>query len=261
MLAPNKKTKNSDNNKESIFEGTLKQFKKLNFNRDIGKYLESISTELQLMEEMQIGVYLVDYSSGKYLYLSDYLKDLLGINKDEEIEIGVQSLVNHMHPEDSASLFSILKKVSNTIKLLDEKEKETISFKINYRLKSKEGGFIWVMQMNKIIVSQDLSFPIDFGYIVSVPDNNNFSEVIGYLKSDQNSWVIKHKNKVSHSLIKDLSAREIEVLNLASKGLKSKEIAVMLEISFQTIKIHKKNIIKKLGVSSTLEAIRIYEKK
>ena len=116
------------------------------------------------------------------------------------------------------------------------------------------------MQMNKIILSTELLFPIDLGIIIPIPDNSNFSEVVGYLKSNQNSWVLKYKKKINHDLIKNLSEREIEVLNLASKGHKTKEIAVILEISFQTIKIHKRNILKKLDVSSTLEAIKIYEK-
>ncbi len=250
---------NDKDKSKSIAIDTLKQFKKLNLNKDIGNYLDDISAQLQLMEEMQIGVFIIDYSTGKCLYFNNYLKQLLGISKIEVIRI--DSYAKHLHPDDIIPLFQILTKTAKTLKTLDEQEKSSVSFKVNYRIKTNKGRYSWVMQMNKIILSTELLFPIDLGFIIPIPDNSNFSEVVGYLKSDQNSWVLKYKKKINHDLIKNLSEREIEVLNLASKGHQTKEIASILEISFQTIKIHKRNILKKLDVSSTLEAIKIYEKK
>jgi DNA-binding CsgD family transcriptional regulator len=261
LLDSNKKSTdlNDKDKSKSIAIDTLKQFKKLNLNKDIGNYLDDISAQLQLMEEMQIGVFIIDYSTGKCLYFNNYLKQLLGISKIEVIRI--DSYAKHLHPDDIIPLFQILTKTAKTLKTLDEQEKSSVSFKVNYRIKTNKGRYSWVMQMNKIILSTELLFPIDLGFIIPIPDNSNFSEVVGYLKSDQNSWVLKYKKKINHDLIKNLSEREIEVLNLASKGHQTKEIASILEISFQTIKIHKRNILKKLDVSSTLEAIKIYEKK
>ncbi|KAA6310930.1 Oxygen regulatory protein NreC [termite gut metagenome] len=49
---------------------------------------------------------------------------------------------------------------------------------------------------------------------------------------------------------KDLSAREIEVLALLSKGLINKEIADKLSISLNTVVSHRKNITGKLSIKS-----------
>ncbi|MGH1439820.1 MAG: response regulator [Cellvibrionaceae bacterium] len=54
---------------------------------------------------------------------------------------------------------------------------------------------------------------------------------------------------------KVLSNREHEILMLVSKGYTSKEIGVMLELSFHTVNAHVKNIYKKLSVSNKTEAI------
>ncbi len=259
-MIPNSTKSKSFDIQNDFIESTLKQFAKLNFNKDIGEYLSSIATELQLMEEMQLGVYLLDYKTGKYLYFSDYLKELMGIKKKENTDLDISYCVKLIHPEDSVCLFQILNKVSKTIKSLDEQEKRTISFKINYRIKTKNNHYSWVMQMNKVIYSATLDFPIYLGYIVSVPDNNSFKQIAGYLKSSSNSWVLKYKPQNKKRVLKNLTEREEEVLKLANKGNNSKEIALMLDISIETIKIHKKNIIKKLGVNSTLNAIRMYEK-
>jgi DNA-binding CsgD family transcriptional regulator len=49
---------------------------------------------------------------------------------------------------------------------------------------------------------------------------------------------------------RDLSAREIEVLALVSKGYINKEIADKLNISLTTVITHRKNITEKLGIKS-----------
>lgn len=55
----------------------------------------------------------------------------------------------------------------------------------------------------------------------------------------------------------NLTKREIEVLRLISKALSNKEIAKELYISDQTVSVHRKNIMRKLGVSSTAGLIKV----
>lgn len=55
----------------------------------------------------------------------------------------------------------------------------------------------------------------------------------------------------------DLSAREIEVLVLLTKGFINKEIADKLSISLTTVISHRKNIVEKLGIKS-VSGLTIY---
>ena len=69
------------------------------------------------------------------------------------------------------------------------------------------------------------------------------------------------KNPVAFENIEDselieLSAREIEVLEQLSKGLKNKDIADNLFISFSTVKKHIENIYKKLQAHNRIELIQ-----
>ena len=59
-----------------------------------------------------------------------------------------------------------------------------------------------------------------------------------------------HANMAPDTTSHDLSAREIEVLVLITKGLINKEIADKLNISLTTIISHRKNITEKLGIKS-----------
>lgn len=57
-----------------------------------------------------------------------------------------------------------------------------------------------------------------------------------------------------HSPAPDLSAREVQVLELIVRGLPNKQIAFALSIAEHTVKNHVKNILSKLGVQDRTQA-------
>ncbi len=54
-----------------------------------------------------------------------------------------------------------------------------------------------------------------------------------------------------------LTQREIEILQLIGKAMDNREIGAKLFISHQTVSVHRKNIMRKLGVNSTANLIKI----
>jgi DNA-binding NarL/FixJ family response regulator len=63
--------------------------------------------------------------------------------------------------------------------------------------------------------------------------------------------------KTENQLVKKLTEREMEVLVIASKGKRNKEIAADLNIDETTVKKHMSNIISKLHVGNRVEAINL----
>ncbi|MEL6925134.1 MAG: response regulator transcription factor [Bacteroidota bacterium] len=55
----------------------------------------------------------------------------------------------------------------------------------------------------------------------------------------------------------NLTKREIEILRLITQALSNKQIAKELFISDQTVSVHRKNIMRKLGVSNTAGLIKL----
>jgi DNA-binding NarL/FixJ family response regulator len=53
-----------------------------------------------------------------------------------------------------------------------------------------------------------------------------------------------------------LTEREIEILRLLAKGNSSADIAESLHLSTHTVNTHRKNILRKLDMSSTVELVR-----
>jgi len=59
----------------------------------------------------------------------------------------------------------------------------------------------------------------------------------------------------SHSVPK-LAARELQVLRLVANGLSSQEIAAQLNITHGTVEVHRRNIMRKLGLHRAVELTR-----
>ena len=58
-------------------------------------------------------------------------------------------------------------------------------------------------------------------------------------------------------LVKQLSARQREVLQQIAAGLRSKQISYAMNLSEKTVKMHRSLIISKLGTSTVADAIRV----
>ncbi|MCL4109269.1 UNVERIFIED_CONTAM: hypothetical protein GTU68_063037 [Idotea baltica] len=57
-------------------------------------------------------------------------------------------------------------------------------------------------------------------------------------------------------MVNDLTKREHQILKLITQAFSNKEIAQELFISDQTVSVHRKNIMRKLGVSNTVSLVR-----
>jgi DNA-binding NarL/FixJ family response regulator len=65
------------------------------------------------------------------------------------------------------------------------------------------------------------------------------------------------KEKENEDLQLLLSAREIEVLKHFSEGMNNKGISEKLGISIRTVESHKNHIVRKLGLKSTVEMVKV----
>jgi DNA-binding NarL/FixJ family response regulator len=55
----------------------------------------------------------------------------------------------------------------------------------------------------------------------------------------------------------DLTAREVEVLRLAARGLRNRDIARVIGRTDETVKVHPKHVMAKIGVADRTEAVTV----
>ena len=66
----------------------------------------------------------------------------------------------------------------------------------------------------------------------------------------------RDRERADREKLARLTAREMEVLELAARGKHAKEIAQELAISPRTVEVHKTRIMDKLGVRNVAELVR-----
>ncbi len=74
---------------------------------------------------------------------------------------------------------------------------------------------------------------------------------------DQNGHTMKTPLRDFFHLRFELTKREVEVLGQIMSGLSNREIAEALFISEQTVCVHRKNILRKVGVNNTQKLLKI----
>lgn len=100
-----------------------------------------------------------------------------------------------------------------------------------------------------VAVNEIISGNTYMGEGVSFANNGNKSAVPTFHANlfEEDRFIKKHH----------LTRRELEILRLITQALSNKEIAKELFISDQTVSVHRKNIMRKLGVSNTAGLIKM----
>ena len=80
------------------------------------------------------------------------------------------------------------------------------------------------------------------------------------LQASREFITLVRKSEQVKSLLQRLTPRELEIFHLVITGKLNKQIASDLNIAEQTVKIHRGNITKKMGVKSVAELVRLAEK-
>jgi FixJ family two-component response regulator len=62
---------------------------------------------------------------------------------------------------------------------------------------------------------------------------------------------------IVNSLFDSLTPREQEVMRLVTTGLRNKQVAAELGVSEITVKVHRGNVMRKMGANSLVDLVRI----
>lgn len=99
------------------------------------------------------------------------------------------------------------------------------------------------------------------GYLLKNADEEELVEAIDIVNSGRKYYSAEITERMINNMaiqgddFKGLSKKESEILQLLTKGLTTKEIALQLFISTRTVETHRANLLKKLDVKNTPELI------
>ncbi|MEO9022179.1 MAG: helix-turn-helix transcriptional regulator [Ginsengibacter sp.] len=206
-------------------------------------------------------IYLLDYTSGRYLRMSKSTQLILGYDCKEWIEHGIDFTIDHYAGDDlkvyNEKIFpdrlQILKNIPTT-------EQPNYIFTYNLRLKNSKGEFVNLLQRNCFMKSDQNGLPLlSLGVVTNIEHYKKENPVIQLVeKISPESLATETVFKKVYYLYEEdriFSKREKEVLLWVADGLNSKEIADKLFISEGTVINHRKNMLMKSGAKNVAELI------
>ncbi|WP_372755394.1 LuxR C-terminal-related transcriptional regulator [Mariniflexile sp.] len=192
-------------------------------------------------------------------YISKNMSSCLGLNKDMFEKEGMRYFWGRMHPEDIEPWLKALNELMDfTLSEIALKDRSKMSYTWNYRLKNVEGNYVNIIQ-NTTPIEFDLNDKPIIGLAhYTVLDSRIKMEICASAKllNENDEYETKYFNNFSQKLLSDaVSNRERDVIRLLILNHSSKVIAEKLNISPNTVDTHRRNILKKLNISSTGELI------
>jgi len=208
---------------------------------------------LSLVENSSMTIY--DIFQKRYVFIRSRFRELIDYDEKAAAEQGYAFFFRLMHPDDIAFVLDTTIRALEYIIGLAPEERKDYKTVFEFRLRDREGKYIRFIQQ---VVNLELDLAGNMWLILILMDvNPNQQGGKQMLRSTVNMKTgrvipfTEEKDKKQSQLTK----REIEILGLIAKGMASKEIADQLFLSVNTVNNHRQNIIEKMDVSNTSEAL------
>ena len=141
-------------------------------------------------------------------------------------------------------------------KSIDQKERSRYSTFSRIRLQNSDGSYSYINHRT-IYVKSLPNGSVWLALCIYAPATDLIPTkgIDGKIIDVQTGNVITYE-KYTNNNKNLLSQRELEILNLVAKGMGSKKIAEELNIALHTVYRHRQNIINKMKVANTAEAVK-----
>lgn len=214
-------------------------------------------TERNLDNETGYGYSCIfNWSEMRYTYVGCSIKKVLGYEKELFLTQGFEFSVRIIHPHDFERLKSIYEVIFNYYYRTPAEERARLRFSYNFRVKKADNSYINLLRQSTFIDFTDDGKPtleqINSIDISGFNYTNDITLVVHRL-SPGGTFVLCYEFTFSKEQTA-LSERERQVMELIGKGFTTKEIALKLYLSMETVKSHRKKIIAKTGASNMISA-------
>lgn len=176
-------------------------------------------------------------------YMSQRGLDNLGISLDQVRELTNQAYYEeHFNTEDAKDY------TPKILDLLHQKDENGLVSFFQQVRRSHEHPWGWYMSSTRVLLRDDDGKPVLMITMACAidPQHHITSKVSRLL--DENNFIKQHYKQFS-----TLSPREKEVLPLLALGKTANEIAKMIHVAPATVETHRKNIRKKLKITSSYD--------
>ena len=202
---------------------------------------------------------IFNWAQMRYIFVSKSIKNILGYTAEHFLAEGFSFSLSLIHPADKQKLRQMHLAIFNYYYKTATEERKQLRFSYNLRVKTAGNGYVQILrQSNFRGFTADGKPVLEYIYSTDITTFRYHSSMVLVVHklSETGTYIMCHEQEFSDAQSR-LSERENEVLALAKLGLTSKEIAIKLYLSIETVKSHRKNIIAKTGAGNLTAAINM----
>ncbi len=206
----------------------------------------------RMMEASNQFFFMADQIKIQYLFVSRKCSDLIGL---EPSEVDPGSFIKRIHPDDLNRLLSVRSKIYRLGGELLGFKQGGVLISTTLRFTTTKGDYINQLVQCYLFYSD---IPTPTVYRLQVHTDISWAGKIKYgyhyyMGTDISNFRYPDEKLLLTGNI--FSTREFEIIQLASEGLNSEQIAKKLYLSVHTVETHRRNVLKKSGKSSVIELI------
>lgn len=205
---------------------------------------------------------VLNFNNFQFEYISPHFRQCLGKNVEREMrEHGMTGLFRFIHQQDKLILSQkVWPVIARALAGMSPEEKLRSKSHYNFRIKKTDGTFAHFYQTSVFLALDELGIPIlkldiltEMGATII---RDHIIEVSLATLQEKDSYRTVCRESFHYALNLDvLSKRELQVIKLVAKGCSSKQVALDLFISKNTVDTHRRKILKKLQMKSMVEVV------
>jgi len=206
---------------------------------------------------------LFNWSSMSYCFISDSVKNVLGFEPVLFMNKGLSFMLDLIQHRDRIKLNDIYKRIFDFYYSTPLLLRLKLRFSYNFRIRTSDNTWLNILSQSFVTELTPEGRPL-MEYInytdITHCHTNEVIRLAIHRISDSGAYIHCYEY-VFPDIDSILSQRENQIVNLAAQGYTSKAIASKLNLSIETVKNHRKNILVKTGAANITEVVsKVYRK-
>jgi DNA-binding CsgD family transcriptional regulator len=164
----------------------------------------------------------------------------------------INFLKKRIHPEDLSKFNVFLDRLFDYLSTLPAENRSDYKYIFEYRILNRANEWVRVINQLQILGFNHRDKPVELGMFDISPDQTD-TGLRFTLMNVKTGEIVPFA--VQGRTEEGLTKREMEILELISEGMYSRDISERLSISIHTVNRHRQNILEKTGAGNATEAV------
>lgn len=235
------------------------------------RYPDAVQNEKQSLQAPSIERLIAEmFSIGNFYYyvinisdstLSNHHENILKMHGLKKYPTHLKEIISLIHPNDLEFVIEAEKMTIEKMQEIGWEHQTQLKCSYCFRMKIENGNYemfhhqaLHILKNEEGKLLQAINIHTNIQHLTK---ENPYTILVSGIGSRKDFHQMSyHKESIGSIPQNTLSKREIEILGLIAKGYSSSEISKILNISFYTVRTHRKNILKKINAKNTSELLK-----